>query len=221
MTLRILSYVLALLLTGRSWSDPFFQTQNIFPLVDKHVHASSIVECPNGDLLTCWFHGSGERGADDVIIQGARLKKNDTEWSPVFLMADTPDLPDCNPVLYVDRKERLWLFWVAVQANRWECGLLKYRRAEEYQEDGPPRWSWQDVIVLKPGESFPQTIQEKFEEIGYGEGTWAEYAPPYKEMLLEAARDPYKRQTGWMPRIHPLTLAASSSRCTPTDSTSL
>lgn len=51
------------------------QDNPIFPLQEKHVHSSSIVECPNGDLLACWFHGSGERTADDVVIRGARLKK--------------------------------------------------------------------------------------------------------------------------------------------------
>ena len=187
-------------------SEPVFRTQNIFPDVDKHVHASSLIECPNGDLLACWFHGSGERWADDVVIQGARLKKGESEWGPVFLMADTPGFPDCNPVLFVDRKERLWLFWTAVQANRWECGLLKYRRAEDYSGEGPPKWSWQDAINLKPGGVFRDTIEQKFEEMGYEEGTWAEYAKPYTELLLEAAKDPYKRQTGWMPRIHPITL---------------
>ena len=75
----------------------------IFPLQGKHVHSSSIVECPNGDLLACWFHGSGERTADDVVVQGARLKKGSKKWSPVFLMADTPHFPDCNPVLFVDQ----------------------------------------------------------------------------------------------------------------------
>src|SRR5690606_6687704 len=80
----------------------------IFPPQEKHVHSSSIVECPNGDLLATWFYGSGERSANDVRIQGARLKKGASEWSPVFDMADTPDLPDCNPVLFIDAEEKLW-----------------------------------------------------------------------------------------------------------------
>ena len=48
----------------------FAQTDNgiehklIFPLQDQHVHGSSIVELPNGDLLSCWFQGSGERKAN-------------------------------------------------------------------------------------------------------------------------------------------------------------
>ncbi|MGI6460272.1 MAG: sialidase family protein [Candidatus Hydrogenedentales bacterium] len=187
-------------------ADPAFTVEPIFPLQDKHVHASSIVEDPNGDLLACWFHGSGERTANDVVIQGARKKKGAEAWGPVFLMADTPDLPDCNPVLFVDPQERLWLFWAAVVANGWEHALLKYRRAETWVHDGPPTWSWQDVIILKPGDPFPEAIERGFRELGAQEGCWGTYAPPYEEMLVEAARDPVKRQKGWMPRIHPLVL---------------
>ncbi len=196
----------AILTATVTTAEPLFETKNIFPIIDKHSHGSSIIECPNGDLLACWFHGSGERTADDVLIQGARLKKGAKAWGPVFLMADTPGFPDCNPVLYLDGKQRLWLFWLAVQANRWECGLLKYRRAENYQGDGAPDWSWQDVINLKPGEAFAKALEEGFDAIDYNEGMWGEYALPYHVLMNEAARDPYKRQTGWMPRIHPITL---------------
>ena len=51
------------------------RSELVFPLEHWHNHASMVVEAPNGDLLVCWFHGSGERTADDVVIRGARLKK--------------------------------------------------------------------------------------------------------------------------------------------------
>ena len=187
-------------------AEPIFRTENIFQPGDKHAHSSSIVECSDGSLLVCWFYGSGERTADDVVVQGSRLAMGATEWSPVFLMADTVDFPDCNPVLFVDRKERIWLFWITVLANRWECSQLKFLRADRDDGLGAPNWTWQGVIQLKPGESFARVMQERFKELGVREKMWAEYAKPYSRMLLEAATDPYKRQTGWMTRTHPLTL---------------
>ena len=60
---------------------PLFEVESIFPPQEKHVHGSSIVECPNGDLLVCWFHGSGERTADDVRVEGARLRRGLRQWS--------------------------------------------------------------------------------------------------------------------------------------------
>lgn len=182
------------------------QDNPIFPLQGKHVHSSSIVECPNGDLLACWFHGSGERTADDVVIQGARLEKGGNTWSPVFLMADTPDFPDCNPVLFVDQKERLWLFWIAVPANGWQHSILKYRLSTNYQRPGAPKWDWQDIILLKPGDAFAETIEAAFKELITEEPMWAEYAPLYSTMIIEAARDKAKRQAGWMTRTHPTVL---------------
>jgi predicted neuraminidase len=182
------------------------QINPIFPMQGKHVHSSSIIECPNGDLLACWFHGSGERTADDVVIQGARLKKGSKKWSPVFLMADTPNFPDCNPVLFVDQKERLWLFWITVRAHGWEHSILKYRISADYQRPGAPKWDWQDIILLKPGDIFVETIEAAFRELITEEPMWAEYAPLYSTMIIEAAKDKAKRQTGWMTRTHPTVL---------------
>lgn len=187
-------------------AEPKPRSELIFTPQDKHCHGSSIVECPNGDLLACWFQGSGERSANDVAVLGSRLKKGDDAWSPVFVMADTPEFPDCNPVLFRDAKDRLWMFWIAVRANRWERSLLKYRRAEDYQGDGPPTWSWQDAILLRPGEGFVESIERGFRELRIRDGAWGEYAPPYRRLVIEAARDPIKRQEGWMTRIHPLVL---------------
>ncbi|MBI4558672.1 MAG: exo-alpha-sialidase [Candidatus Hydrogenedentes bacterium] len=189
-----------------AFAAPDFEGELIFPVQDKHVHGSSIVECPNGDLLACWFHGSGERSANDVKVNGARLKKGATEWSPMFEMADTPEFPDCNPVLFMDAQDRLWLFWIVVKANKWEHSLLKYRRAENYQGDGPPQWSWQDVISLPIGDEFPDAIKRGFDELDPPEDLWAEYAPQYSKMIIEAAQDKAKRQSGWMTRIHPAVL---------------
>src|SRR5687767_11255033 len=69
---------------------PFLTSELIFPLEHWHNHASMVVELPDGDLLVCWFHGSGERTADDVVVRGARQKKGSRTWSAPFLLADTP-----------------------------------------------------------------------------------------------------------------------------------
>jgi predicted neuraminidase len=202
----IISLAIGIVFPALVYAQSEIRDDPIFPLQQKHVHSSSIVECPNGDFLACWFHGSGERTADDVVVQGARLKKGSDKWSPVFLMADTPGFPDCNPVLFIDRNERLWQFWIAVCAHKWEQSILKYRTSTDYQQPGPPKWDWQDIILLKPGDVFAETIENDFKELITEEPMWAEYAPLYSTMIIEAAKDPAKRQTGWMTRTHPITL---------------
>ncbi len=181
-------------------------SQLVFPPQEKHVHSSSIVACPNGDLLACWFEGSGERSADDVRIRGARLIRGAKSWSPVFEMADTPDYPDCNPVLFLDNEQRLVLIWAVVRANRWEAAELKYRISNDFQKAGPPQWQWQDIILLKNKDRFRDTIREGFDKLPSTGHTWAEYAPEYERLILESAADAVKREMGWMPRIAPTIL---------------
>ena len=186
-------------------ANPLFKEYSIFPIQNKHVHGSSIIELPNGDLLSCWFHGSGERKANDVQIKGSRLKKGSNKWGDVFDMADTPSLPDCNPVLWIDKNDKLWLFWIAVRANQWENSMLRYRTSINYLNKEIPTWNWQDNIILQPGEKFRETIELAFEQY-VDEPMWAEYALPYSKLIIEASKDPEKRQKGWMTRIHPISL---------------
>lgn len=185
---------------------PFHQAEVIFPPNPKHNHGSSIVQAPNGDLLACWFHGSGERKADDVIIQGARKRAGGDAWSEPFLMADTPGYPDCNPVLFVDPRGKLWLFWITVQSHEWGSSALKCRVASDYAADGPPNWEWQDVVHVDPKDLEPMMLSALDElEAKFGELLKAQ--PQYQtllEELREASGDELTRRLGWMTRIHPI-----------------
>src|SRR5688572_5208478 len=78
----------AALSSVRAAETPFHTGELIFPLEHWHNRGSCIVEAPNGDLIVCWFHGSGERTADDVKILGARKKKGAAAWSEPFVMAE-------------------------------------------------------------------------------------------------------------------------------------
>ena len=192
--------------SGKIPAKENYTSEYIFPFQDLHVHSSSIVELPDGDLLCCWFEGTGERTANDVMVKGARLKKGASEWSSSFILADTPGHPDCNPVLFLDQNDQLYLFWIVVQANRWENSILKFKVTTDYKKDEAPDWKWQDIILLKPGDEFAKTIKTGFDELDTPEQAWAEYAPLYEKMIYEAAKDPKKRETGWMTRTHPTTL---------------
>ena len=76
-----------LLAAGCAAAAPQYSGELIFPLEKWHNHSSSIVELPNGDLLVCWFHGSGERTADDVLIQAARWNRVTGKWTAPFTLA--------------------------------------------------------------------------------------------------------------------------------------
>ncbi len=178
----------------------------IFPLQSQHAHGSGMVALPNGDILATWYQGSGERTADDVKIMGARLKKGAREWSQPFLMADSYNLPDCNPIIFLNSKNKLFLVWIAVQAHRWEQSILRLRTAVSYDKEGAPAWNWQDNILLSPNDSFAVEAAAKFKQLVPTHHGTAAYGPGYDNMIVEASKDAVKRSTGWMPRIKPLRL---------------
>lgn len=140
-------------------SESGLHSEIIFPYQDEHVHGSTIVVLPNGDLLTAWFQGSGERWADDVRIMGARLTKDDTAWTEPFLMADVRGFPDINPILFMDQEDKLWLMWYPVLANQWETSIPMYRVSEDYDTKGAPVWQWQDILFVKAGDKTERGIQ--------------------------------------------------------------
>ncbi|MFY9554851.1 MAG: exo-alpha-sialidase [Blastocatellia bacterium] len=216
--IRILfSCLSALLLTLFSGASPqpsaaaSYDSELILPLEHWHNHASCIVECPNGDLLVCWFHGSGERTADDVKIEGARLRKGSKSWSQRFTLADTPNYPDTNPTMFIDPQQRLWLLWPTILANEWHTALMKYRVSSDFQRsDGPPRWDISEVLHVTPGSDFETSVTRA---IAAFEAATRD-APPEEQRVIKAyvdrtkknAADKFFRRLGWMTRAHPFVL---------------
>lgn len=201
----MIAMTLCFLCSVAAAGEAAYDAESIFPPDPKHNHGSSIVETKQGDLIAAWFHGSGERSSDDVCIQGARKRAGASEWSAPFVMADTPDLPDCNPVLFIDPRGVLWLVWIAVQDNQWGGSLLKYRTARHYAEDGPPQWDWQDVIHARPTD-----LEARFLAlVDYAETNLGALLDTmgYRDeiaMVRQAASTKLARRLGWMTRLHPI-----------------
>ncbi|MBI3494154.1 MAG: exo-alpha-sialidase [Acidobacteria bacterium] len=185
--------------------SPSMTSELIFPLEHWHNHASMIVEAPNGDLLVCWYHGSGERTEDDVVIRGARFNKKTQKWSEPFLLADTPGYPDTNPTMFIDPRQRLWLLWPTILANEWETALMKYKISSDYQREGPPRWEVSEVLHVTPGDEFKTTVDRELDQLS---GT-AAMDDRRRQMIAELrkqAGNKLARRLGWMTRAHPYVL---------------
>jgi predicted neuraminidase len=183
----------------------FLTSELVFPLEAWHNHASMVVEAPNGDLLVCWFHGSGERTADDVVIRGARMKKGAAAWSEPFLLADTPGYPDTNATMFIDPRERLWLMWPTILANEWHTALMKYRISSDYGGDGAPKWQVSEVMHVTPGDEFKATVDRELDRLTTGR-TLDARERQYVDKLRADAADKLTRRLGWMTRAHPFVL---------------
>jgi predicted neuraminidase len=189
----------------------FLNGEFLFPPEEWHNHASCIVETARGDLLVCWFHGSGERTADDVKILGARQRKGETNWCKPFLVADTLGYPDTNCSMFIDPQGRLWLLWPTILANRWETALMKYRISTTYDGDGPPVWSVNEVLHVTPPPEFSAVANAWLNK---EEARWDESHTPeteergraYFTEVRKRINDKLSCRLGWMTRAHPFVL---------------
>lgn len=188
----------------------FLESELIFPLEHWHNHASTIVECPNGDLLVCWFNGSGERQADDVKIEGARLKRGSRQWSQRFTMADTPGYPDTNCTMFIDPRGRLWLMWPTILANEWHTALMKYKISSRYQNAGAPIWQSSEILHITPGQAFADEVTRVLDQWESNQSpspeTPRETLQAYSTRVRKLAADKLGRRIGWMTRAHPFVL---------------
>jgi predicted neuraminidase len=184
---------------------PRFEARFILPPQEQHVHSSSIVELPNGDLFAVYYRGSGERRADDVRLEGARLAKGGDGWSAPFPVADTPGFPDCNPIALVDARGRLWAIWPAIVDNNWESAILRYRVAPTAGwTAGAPPWNDGGIILLRP-----DTLQRKLEPFAKSvldSGLLPAADRAEVARFMGRLSDKLYNRLGWMPRAHALQL---------------
>ena len=191
---------------------PIYESELIFPLETWHNHASCIVEAPNGDFLVCWFHGSGERTADDVKIECSRLRKGTRKWGNRFTLADTLNFPDGNPCMFIDPQKRLWFIHTTILANTWESALLQVRISQDYLHDRPPRWESSGLLLIKPGNEFAPEVEKRLPEMERTIGPLKmtdeqrKEAQDFLEAMRRHANDKLYRRLGWMTRAHPFVL---------------
>ena len=194
-----------------------YRAELLFPVEHWHNHSSSIVEHPDGHLLVTWFHGSGERTADDVAVLGAWQRKGAATWSRAATLADTPGYPDTNPTLFVDRRATLWLLWPTILANEWHTALMKVKTATRWPVGDVPRWDRSEVMHVTPGDRFAEVTRREVDRLALlpsGDDGRAGSPSPvvgararsYFERLKKDAGDKLTRRLGWMTRVHPLQL---------------
>ncbi|MBS0263243.1 MAG: exo-alpha-sialidase [Planctomycetes bacterium] len=186
------------------------RSELIFPPLHLHSHGSCLVECPNGDLLVCWYQGSGERRADDVAVFGARQRRGQTQWSEPFLLADAPGFPDTNPCLLIDPRGKLWLIWQTIIANEWHTALTRYKVSGDYEREGAPVWESSETLILRPGPEFGEIVTRQCDAdlllIDSQPESQRDRLKKYFEKRREHALDKYFTRMGWMTRVHPLVI---------------
>ena len=209
----------ALVATQVVATQPLHTERFIFSGDREHVHASSVIETPQGGLLAVWyengesrpdtfFQGTDEDKRDDVRISGARLGRGETSWSAPFVVSDTFGVSDNNPALAIDAGERLWLVHatlLAVPERAWGSAVVWYKVSSDYENPGPPRWERERLLVVQP-DGLYEEVASAAERLTRTAGRENRGNLQRAAALLDGLKDPFARRLGWMPRTHPLVL---------------
>jgi predicted neuraminidase len=177
--MKRLSLLLSLMLTFSMFSSvvadaaaPEGITHSRMMAVDKIAHhGSTMVELPDGSLFSVWFTGNGERDGNLTKLIGSRSNDGGNTWTEPFVVYDTWDFPDNNPVLFVDSQERLWLFYGVIYNGQWVSTQTKFMYADkgnyEYaaRNAGNAKWHYPQPIYTNVGEGM-------FGEGSYSSGKW-------------------------------------------------
>lgn len=112
----------------------------------RYKHPASITQLDNGDLLLAYYGGSGEYGADTAVY-GSRLRKGESTWCTPFVLADTPDRGEGNPVVWQGPNGVVWLFYVNQYGETWSNARVKGK----VSTDGAKTWSDSFMLTFEEG----------------------------------------------------------------------
>jgi len=76
-------------------------------------HSPSIVELPDGELFAVWYSTWVPKAA----VWGSRKPVGADKWTTPYIVNRTPGHANKNPVLFLGRDKKLFLFWV--DETRW------------------------------------------------------------------------------------------------------
>lgn len=99
-------------------------------------HPACIAELANGDLYLAWYGGQGEYEGD-TKVWSMRLRKGETNWQGPWIIADTPNRGDGNPVVWQAPDGLVWLFWVVRYGETWS----ESRIMAKISKDGAQSWN--------------------------------------------------------------------------------
>lgn len=101
------------------------------PAQPPSAHAPNIIELPDGELFVAWY-ATAPWGSDAAIWRSSK-SPGEKKWAAPSLLCDAPGFADGNPVLYMGKDNKLWLFWTVEKKKRkmwFSSSQLKWRETE-------------------------------------------------------------------------------------------
>ncbi len=153
---------------------PLFTSEFLPATKTNFVHAATLVELPDHDLLAAWYGGTDEIDPD-VNVFVSRLDHRTGRWSeprPIENGRGAHVKSVGNPVLFADRNG-VRLFYVAVIVGGWSGSTIMEARSPDGVHWSPPR-----RIVTSPFFNLGMLVRNP--AVAYGDGTLA--LPIYHEL---------------------------------------
>ena len=141
---------LSLVMVGFGAARAFSQQAKLEPVLSEFIfekapfeqcHASTVLELPDGNLLSAWFGGKREKDNSVEIWMSSKPKGG--VWSDPKAMTDFPEVPTWNPVLFEDTTGKVWLFFkIGPNEREW---IGAYRTSEDQGR------TWSEITYLPGG----------------------------------------------------------------------
>lgn len=137
-----------------STAQPLYKSQLIANANQNSTHSVSTSVLPSGDLIAFWFGGSREGGKDVQIFKSYFEQKAQT-WSSPQGILNVPQLgADLgryigkigNPLVFVDKSERMWLFFVTVSYGGWAGSSVNLM----FSDDLGQTWGEPKKLITSP-----------------------------------------------------------------------
>ncbi|MDX8387918.1 MAG: sialidase family protein [Ghiorsea sp.] len=204
-TLFLLVWVIAALLTWQHvqqapawspiiWQETTAQKTQALPLFEERLipnagqhstHSVSSTVLPSGDLVSFWFAGSRE-GGKDVQIYQSYFRKNQQLWTEPLGILNVEALGEDlgryigkigNPLVFVDSRQRMWLFFVSVSYGGWAGSSLNH----VFSDDLGKSWSQPKRLITSPFINVSTLVRNTMFELA--DGSLA--LPVYHEFLAQ------------------------------------
>ena len=112
------------------------------PVYTCHNHDPAITECPNGDLLTCWYTCHDEHGRE-LAQAASRLRFGSDEWEQASLFFYAPDRNNHSPAMGFDDNNTIYHFAGVSAARSRSLSAIAMRTST----DSGATWSSARLIV--------------------------------------------------------------------------
>lgn len=123
-------------------------------------HAPALLETRKGTMLSCWFAGTYEGGADINVVV-SRLPQGGDHWEEPINISNENDFSDQNPSLFLAPNGEIWCMYTSQLGRQPGKDNMQYTAVVKKQisNDDGLTWSAPETVFDEPGTFSRQPIQ--------------------------------------------------------------